>query len=452
MSDEILYICKILLDIVSYPFVAYVLMLMGIRLFAVPFSWRRVGMGTLIMCAMRLAAYATFGLGVLPYLFSISIYILIPLLVFRLRGWKLLQAGLLTGMMIMFMDIVIQAIALSFFTFDELFIPSQGPIPVLIRPNMLLIVEVIYIVAPFCSLGVFLALHYFWRLLQRKWRREWLGVIRVVVVLALAGYAIFFQAIEYDRQTLQITAHSTEQFIEITWKFVVPLVSMGLLLFYIIQDLRTQMLTRQNNSLTQQQSAYDALLTDVRVFRHNIANMLYGFEGKILSGNVEEIRGYYEQMARECARINNENAVALGYIRNGAASALLLNKIRAANEEKIPIYVTVEERLSWRGLRDRDMCQLLGALIDNAIEATRGAATPYVAIEICNVAGDMEIIIRNTFEDGADLGFLTGALKSTKEGHDGLGLSSVQGILKENKNVIMNQIQRGRYVETMLLF
>ena len=73
-------------------------------------------------------------------------------------------------------------------------------------------------------------------------------------------------------------------------------------------------------------------------------------------------------------------------------------------------------------------------------------------LEMHNAGNEMEIAVRNTYDDDKglpgqdDITFLT---SSTKEGHRGLGLKAVDDILKGH--AVFNLYAQGRYVEASLL-
>lgn len=229
--------------------------------------------------------------------------------------------------------------------------------------------------------------------------------------------------------------------------FIILLLAIGIT--YITQDIRFYRQAKENQQLLHQQSLQSLLLQDIRIFRHNISNMLYGLEGTLLSGDVSTIEAYYHQMVAECQLINNENVVALKRMPSLAVSSLLLNKLHEANEQKIPFFITVQEGIDWHGLRDSDMTQALGILIDNALEAAGTSPAPYVAFEAQNVNGALSLVVRNTFQGEPPV--FDQALSSTKSGHEGLGLHSLRKITKNNPGVLFNIYTVGRYVEASLI-
>lgn len=229
--------------------------------------------------------------------------------------------------------------------------------------------------------------------------------------------------------------------------FIVLLLAIGIT--YVTQDVCFYRQAKENQQLHHQQSLQSLLLQDIRIFRHNISNLLYGMQGTLLSGDVSAIEAYYHQMVAECQLINNENVVALKRLPCLAVSSLLLNKLHDANAQKIPFFITVQEDIEWHGLRDSDMTQVLGILIDNALEAARGSSAPYVAFEAQNVNGALSLVVRNTFQGKPPV--FDQIQSSTKTGHEGLGLHSLRKIIKHNPSVLFNIYTVGRYVEASLM-
>lgn len=229
---------------------------------------------------------------------------------------------------------------------------------------------------------------------------------------------------------------------------------MGVLLLlgasYIVQDIRYAQQQKRNQTLEQQQETQDILLRETRMFRHNVANMLYGLQGTILTRDFDSIWSYYQKIAEKCAVINNENIIALRRVPSMAVNALMVQKLQTANEKNIPFYVYTDETLSWRNARDSVICQILGVLIDNAMEAAQEADASYVSLEAHNVPKGIEIVVRNTWRQQETDFFYQQQCTSTKPGHEGIGLSSVRGLVRKDRRMIFNIYPSGRYIEANL--
>ena len=279
----------------------------------------------------------------------------------------------------------------------------------------------------------------------------WEKVFRVVrpVALVICLLTLFLRIMSKSRELDYV-----ELFRANTTEFIVLAVLLIIGSSYAYQDIRYLRQANLNSTLLQNQEIQDALLEDTRVFRHNIANMLYGFQGALMSGDRTTYETYYKDLIDRCAVINNENVANLQRIPAETVKALLLNKIRDANEKNIPFYIYVDQDLIYRGLKDTKMCQVLGALVDNAMEAAAGAKAPLITVEFHNAGSDMETVVRNTYDEEKGLPGQNGFIFSTaskKEGHEGLGLKAVKDILKEKPGSVCNLYLHGRFVEASLL-
>lgn len=224
----------------------------------------------------------------------------------------------------------------------------------------------------------------------------------------------------------------------------------SLLFFYLWQSIQLYRLYVNNQSLQTRNEAYQRVLTSIREFRHNVSNMIYGFEGVIMTGDVESIQKYYKELAQRCLLTNNENAVALNNIRDGALVSLLLRKMDRSTEEKIPLYLNVEPGFTFGSLPSVYLVEALGNLLDNAIEAASTSEAPRVNVWMSKTQKYSEIMLSNTYSEQSNLSFLTGDAVSSKPEHQATGLSSARRILAKYPEVNFNQYVQGRYIETSL--
>lgn len=211
---------------------------------------------------------------------------------------------------------------------------------------------------------------------------------------------------------------------------LVNVIAFILAVLLIYQDIRKLIQTRHNETLSQKQTTIDELLASMRDFRHNIANLIYGMEGAMINNDAVETREYYRQMVEKCTLINSENIIAVQNLTIAPLSALLLRKPDIANQQKIPIYLYIEPRVSIRRLPKSDLCEIAGVLLDNASEAANESPAPYVSLELRALTHEVELIVRNTYADCPELN--APAPKSTKAGHEGVGIASVRKLIQRH--------------------
>ena len=221
---------------------------------------------------------------------------------------------------------------------------------------------------------------------------------------------------------------------------------------YFLQDIRYLQQLRRNETLEHQIAMSGSLLTSLRMFRHNMINMLYGFEGAILSGDNQVIRDYYRELTDRCALVNNENIVALQRLCSPTVSSLLLRFLERAQEENLPVNLYVQDGMRFaRALPDAELCEILGVLLDNALEAAVHAKVRHVSIEMRSVGGDSEVIIKNTYAGHVTEAQLTRDCGSGKPGHSGCGLAGCRRLLARRKKAFLNMQVSMQYVCAQLL-
>lgn len=276
------------------------------------------------------------------------------------------------------------------------------------------------------------------------------------VYIRLAGLILLSAGTVWVALSAFFEGWQTASFLE-NYRVYVPLTAMasGLLVVaasYFMQDLKYISQLQRNDTLERQQAISRSLLANLRFFRHNMINMLYGFEGAIISGDTERLRAYYREMTEKCALVNNENIVALERVPNPAVSAVLLHAVDRAREAALPLNLYVQDGVQFsRSMKDSDLCQVLGVLLDNAIEAALEASERFVSVELRNVEDALEILVQNTYAGAVSTGVLCAGGVSGKPGHTGDGLSSCYGILARQRAAFLNFDVSAQYVRAQLL-
>lgn len=353
---------------------------------------------------------------------------------YRFAAVKTLLQGFLVFFFSMLADFAASFLMMQFFP-PELYAQARdrSGLPGMLVANAL----------PIVVYFVFGLVVQFFRLLREKQTNRLSLALRYLrpILLAAINCWIFAQAI--DRLSLLDAA---EAYYEMISYYVLLLVLLLVSVSYFVQDINYLQQLRRNETLEQQQRVNQALLKNIRVFRHNIANMLFGFGGLLLSGRTDEIQAYYDEMVQRCRLIHNENIVMLQNLTSPALTSLILHQIDAANQEEIPIDVYIQKGIHRRGLSDAQLCQVMGVLLDNAREAARESAAPYISLEMRNIDHSLEVIIRNTF------GAVTPTFQqSSKANHEGLGLQSVRDILRTNPHANLNLRAEGQYVVAQMV-
>ncbi|MBR3763485.1 MAG: GHKL domain-containing protein [Clostridia bacterium] len=398
-------------------------------------SWRGYGWFALLLTSHALLSTGTAlkeTLLIMPV--SIAFAILPFIIHFRLRGWQLIFKFLIYYALLMGGETVV-AIIWNAFRADE-FMEAMA-----------------YYTHPICIPGQFalaagvLSITWLYAFLRRaRQNRESLmmagRVMRIVLLLfVVIGLGCAYPAL-YQYQLF------FDNYAELTMLYFILPALLTLGATYLMQDIRYIILYHQNRELRQQQDIQNALLHRSRMFHHNLANILCGLQGTIHRRDFDAIDEYCQDIVKRCQMINNENVQALRQIPRPAVTLLVQQKILDANEAGVPFYVHIDDNLSWRAWRDADMCQLLGVLLDNAREAAMASEAPYISLEMHNLRSGMELVVRNTWGEAQEKPQPTVDTAPSR----GLGLPSVQALLRRYPRTTFSLYHRDRYVEAHMIF
>ena len=400
----------------------------------------------------RLIVFYANGLNVLS---SLVWYPIMLCVVFGKRGWDLVLSLLKLMLFMVIFELTCALLINLSKEFDisqDLFLLTS--VETLHDHTMLLASGVLNLLGQLPMLAVVLMIEWIRKhkaLPTETRRRRWLYarcIIRAILLVASAFTVFSLPQFIFGANSFAITTKNPAYLVLVT----AVAIMLGVAVSYMVQDIRYIIQLQRLNTLEQQQAISSSLLQNLRFFRHNMVNMLYGLEGVLISGDRDKVTAYYREMREKCALVNNENILALERVTNPSVSAILLHGVDKARQLNLPVNLYVQERVQFnRTLSDADLCQVLGVLLDNAIEAADKAEERHVTVELRNVENSLEVIVKNTYAGEVSPEKLTMGGASTKEGHEGQGLRSCYHILSRRKGAFLNFWVTGQYVQAQLL-
>jgi len=428
------------------------------RIVHTSWNWRDFFWCALLMClnfvSNRLITMWINGLNIVS---SLLFFLVLNRFVYRQKGWQLL----VTMVKIVVMLSVAEVLCMLIFTAMGALGLDQNKLMVLSVADLLQLENMLfYSLLNSTAFLLILGCMLIWECLRSPRHiadsfpsKNWLyarSVLRLFgLIIASLGMLTMPFALFGQRTLLSFIIDNSQEYILLT---VFSAFLMVIAFSYMLQDIRYILQTQRLNTLEQQQAISRSLLQNLRYFRHNMVNMLYGLEGVLISGDREKVTAYYQEMREKCALVNNENIAALERVTNPSVNAVLLRGVDKARQMNLPmnLYVQPEVHMG-HVLSDGDLCQVLGVLQDNAIEAADQAAERHVSIEMRNVDRGLEIIVRNTYAGEVTSQQLSMGGNSTKEGHEGHGLLSCYELLKKRKGAFLNFWVTSQYVQAQLL-
>lgn len=183
----------------------------------------------------------------------------------------------------------------------------------------------------------------------------------------------------------------------------------------------------------------EKLMFELRRFRHNTLNILYGLNGFIETKNWDGLKNYFSEIQEQVKVIKDNNPFSIEKIKNLPVRGLLTAKLVAAQKSNIAMHVEVDSdiKLDGKFMKDIDLCEVLGIYLDNAIEAAGQAANKRVSICAFEDNECISIIIENTYKDMPDLS-RNKANRLTNGMERGLGLKLSEKIIGQYENVLHN--------------
>lgn len=167
------------------------------------------------------------------------------------------------------------------------------------------------------------------------------------------------------------------------------------------------------------------VVENLRSLRHDMNNHIGVLKGLIHSGQYNDLQNYIDGLYQDLSPANE-----FVFAHNKALSALLYNKTLNAKLKQIAFEPIIS--ISDCNIPDKDMCALLGNILDNAIEAVEKTEdNKYIELIICQKHDVYSIQCSNTFRDAPihiNGNFIS--LKKDKELH-GIGTKNIKAIVKK---------------------
>ena len=212
----------------------------------------------------------------------------------------------------------------------------------------------------------------------------------------------------------------------------------AILIFYNMYDIlkkNHELSLRQAQSAIMQDYAHrmESLYEDVRIFRHNYRDILATMQNYIDEENTEALKDYFYKTILHCAPVLSDDGFTLGrlhQLEDNAVKSLLYTKVMAILNHDIRLKLEITENVPVLPMDSIILCQILGILLDNALEASLVSTEKSLQITIVTTDSSVLFSITNsTLPISVPLTTLLKRGYSSKEGHEGVGLATVKELL-----------------------
>lgn len=256
-----------------------------------------------------------------------------------------------------------------------------------------------------------------------------------VINLLYLAFIIIITVINFDYQT------RSRESIDIVAFHMNIFLTLGFFIFSILNINVFFKLETQSQELEYQKfynKTLNTLMDDLKRFKHNYNNILAVMGGYMALNKWEELCLYYKEITFQNHITSSIGEESLLKIRNAAVLGILTNKFEYAQESNVNLELITETEINEIGVRISELCEILGILLDNAIEAAMVSEKKKVRVIIKSLEGNLLIEIENSVNQEVDTNVIFKEGYSTKGEGRGLGLDITNKIIARNKKLFLN--------------
>lgn len=226
------------------------------------------------------------------------------------------------------------------------------------------------------------------------------------------------------------------------------LVAVVLMLCLVWVLIMHEKLKRQYEALVESFYCLQDLNGELRGQRHDYLNHLQVVYGMMELQEYEELHAYLEPIYKDMMKVGKAIRTSIP-----AVNALLMAKMRTAEENETDFYVEVKSDLKDLKVEPWELCKVLANLIDNAVTALKEKEGERKMV--LEIGEDRDCYLFALSNNGPEIPreqisaiFRQGFTTKREEGH-GMGLYIVAGVLKMNSGEIRVESDRKETVFTV---
>ena len=184
---------------------------------------------------------------------------------------------------------------------------------------------------------------------------------------------------------------------------------------------------------------------EIRALRHDMRNSYLLLHGLLEQNRKEEALAWLEKESGALSGVPEHIRT-----QSGAVSAVLNGKLNLARREGISVSCRIAASLA--GIEERDLCRLLGNLLDNALEAARKTQNGTMDLILCGGEGYLQIDLENA--SAKPLLLTDGRARTDKEDpkSHGRGLRIVRQIVEKYDGMMRVENREGSVTVRVVLF
>lgn len=240
--------------------------------------------------------------------------------------------------------------------------------------------------------------------------------------------------------------------------FALYAIASSILCWYLFtsaqKEARLQHQLKEYETLQEYTGNLEEAYRQMRGFRHDYANVLASITCFLQDGEYQQLEDYLNAHLLPQKASMEAAALPVGRLYNMQLlelKSLIYTKLIRASSENIPVHLDIPRPVTASGMDPVILVRILGIFLDNALDAAGEQENPSVFLGILQQDDTLTINVKNPCSLSADqLGLLSRPGFTTKEGHTGIGLSTVKELTAPMDNVFWNtRMEEGMLVQEL---
>lgn len=202
---------------------------------------------------------------------------------------------------------------------------------------------------------------------------------------------------------------------------------------------------------------YEKIINEQGKKNHEYNNQLMVIKGYI--NKPERLSEYLDEVIGEHKTGQNYTVKQLGFLPDGGVKGLLYHKLSKMEDNNIKYYLYVDQNLKDKDIESfdlktyRDLTKLLGAFLDNAIDAALKSEEKEIEVELKDKDDCLLLTISNTYDKNTDINKVGKSGFTTKGVGHGFGLSIVKDIAKTNSEIeTFSSKESDKFIQTAMIY
>lgn len=187
----------------------------------------------------------------------------------------------------------------------------------------------------------------------------------------------------------------------------------------------------------------------IRRERHDMKNLLLSVQGYIRDKDFENANKMISSMLKTKLLNKSYDGIdqALLKLKISSINNLIRGKAYQIIEHNIPFSVEINAKITDLPGSEITTARIIGILLDNALEATIKQANPYIQFALLKHGEkSYEIVVSNSVDHIFDINKAVKLGKTSKAGHQGIGLSNVTELVNDDNHYSFSAEIKGKRV------